>query len=210
MAEGMTYNSLVQDIQTYAERSDIPFINQIPRFIMLAENRIASEVHGLGYLKFVNFDLPADNPILEKPTRWRETASFFITVSNEAVFLQQRGYSFCRSYWPNFAITGQPVFYCDYDYEHMLVVPTPDVQYSCELAYHERPLPLDNANQENWTTQYAPQLILYASLLEAQPFLKLTERIAEFQALYERAASAVAQEAERRMSGDQTLQRTIG
>lgn len=210
MAESMTYNSLVNDIQTYAERSDSPFVAQIPRFIMMAENRIASEVHGLGFLKFADFTLLADNPILDKPARWRETASLFIKVDDEVVFLKQRGYTFCRSYWPNLALTAQPIYCCDYDYEHLLIVPTPIENYDAEIAYHERPLPLDNTNQSNWTTQYAPQLLLYASLLEAQPFLKLTERVTEFQTLYDRAAGAVQQEADRRLIGGQSLMRTIG
>lgn len=210
MAEAMTYASLKNDIQVYAERSDAPFITQIPRFIMLAENRIASEVHGLGYIKFADFALSVGNPIVEKPARWRETASLLIIVSGEADFLKQRGYTFCRTYWPNKTLILKPQYYCDYDYEHLLLVPTPDAAYSAEIAYHERPAPLDDTNQTNWTTQYAPQLLLYATLLEAQPFLKLQERIAEFQALYDRAAGAVQQEAQRRMSGDQSMMRSEG
>ena len=36
-AEALTYDSLVSDVQVYSERSDDVFVNQIPRFIMLAE-----------------------------------------------------------------------------------------------------------------------------------------------------------------------------
>lgn len=209
MAESMTYNLLKQDIQGYAERSDSPFIEQIPRFIMMAENRIASEVRGLGYLRFVNSAMNVGNNTIEKPARWRETGSFSIVTSNdEVVFLTQRGYTFCRSYWPNPALTDVPKHYGDYAYEHFIIVPTPADNYSFELGYFERPVPLDDTNQTNWTTQYAPQLLLYASLLEAQPYLKLTQRIAEFQALYDRAAAAVDMEAQRRLAGDQSMTRT--
>jgi hypothetical protein len=210
MAESMTFQTLKSDIETYAERHDTAFVAQIPRFIMMAENRIASEVRGLGYLQYVDFQLIALNPILIKPARWRETASFFIILNDEAVFLTQRSYTFCKSYWPNKTITDIPVHYCDYDYGHFLIVPTPVSNYVSEMAYHERPIPLDDTNQANWTTQYAPQLLLYGALLEAQPFLKNTERIAEFQTLYDRAAGAVTDEARRRLLGDQSLTRTIG
>jgi hypothetical protein len=210
MAESMTYSSLVEDIENYAERSDQPFLAQIPRFIMLAENKIASEVHGLGYIKFVNGNLSASNSVLEKPARWRETFSLYIVVNGEAVFLKQRSLTYCKVFWPDASATTVPKYYSDYDYEHFLIAGTPDSNYSFELGYHERPLPLDNANQTNWTTQYAPQLILYASLLEAQPFLKLTERIAEFQALYKEASNNVALESQRRILGDQSIMRTVG
>lgn len=210
MAEAMTYASLVSDIQVYAERSDQPFISQIPRFIMIAENRIASEVKGLGFIKFANTNLNQNSGQLEKPERWRETISLSITVNGEIKYLKPRPYSYCRRYWPNQSLTSEPIFYGDYDYEHFIIAPTPDDDYLVELAYHERPQPLDITNQTNWTTRYAPQLLLYASLIEAQPFLKLSQRIAEFQGLFDRASAAVTSEAQMRLQGDQTLVRTVG
>jgi len=70
------------------------------------------------------------------------------------------------------------------------------LSYSFELQYYERPEPLSESNQTNWTTQYAPQLLLYGALMEAMPFLKTSERIAEFQALYDRALAAVTKESQ--------------
>lgn len=200
MAEALTYDSLVSDIQTYAERSDSPFVDQVPRFIMLAENRLASEVRGLGFQRYVTGTLSSNT--IEKPDRWRETISLNITTASGRVFLQQRTYDYCRDFNPNPATTGEPRYYADYGYEHYFVAPTPDASYPFELAYYERPEPLSDANQTNWITQYAPQTLLYASLLEAQPFLKRPERIPEFQALYDRALQGLAQETNRRIGAD--------
>jgi hypothetical protein len=210
MSVTMTYSQLIEDVKQYAERFDQPFIAQVPRFIALAENRIASEVRGLGYLRYANGSFNVSDGVIEKPSRWRETSSWFYIKDGQVVFLKQRGYSYVRSYWPDSTQTGDPEYYCDYDYEHFLVVPSPSAPLSFELAFYERPLPLSESNQTNWTTQYAPQLLLYAALLEAQPFLKRPERIAEFQALFDRAAAAVGNEAQRRLGGDQTLLRTTG
>lgn len=208
MSEGMTYASLITDIQVYAERSDAPFVTQIPRFVMMAENRLASEIRGLGIQKYVKGTL--SGAILPKPTRWRETISFNLTVAGSRVFLQPRTYDYCRAFWPVPAETEVPRYYADYEYEHFIVVPTPNSAYEFEIAYYERPEPLGETNQTNWFTQYAPQLILYASLLEAQPFLKRAERTAEFQALYDRALQGVAQETSRRISGDRASTSRIG
>lgn len=210
MPEVMTYALLLKDVEEYAERHDSPFLGQIPRFVMLAENRIASEVRGLGYLRFVEGAFTVGNPVVQKPVRWRETASWTLIESTRTEFLRQRGYTFCRAFWPDRTVQDTPVYYCDYDYEHLLVVPTPDDTHAFELSYFERPEPLSEANQTNWTTQYAPQLLLYATLLEAQPFLKRPERTQEFQALFDRASAAVANEAQRRTAGDQALLRTTG
>lgn len=210
MSATMTYSQLVEDVKQYAERFDQPFIAQIPRFIALAENRIAAEVRGLGYVRYVSGNFTPADPVVAKPARWRETSSWFYVLNGSTVFLKQRGYSYVRTYWPDLSEVGAPEYYCDYDYEHLLVVPTPATGLVFELAYFERPLPLSLENQTNWTTQYAPQLLLYAALIEAQPFLKRPERIAEFQGLFDRAAAAVSNEAQRRLGGDQTLIRTEG
>lgn len=199
MAEVMNYDSLVSDIKLYAERDDAPFVTQIPRFIMLAENRLASEAKGLGFLKVVTQSISAVS--FAKPERWRETSSMMITTSTGVKFLYSRDYTYCRVYWPDQALTGVPKFYADYDYLNFLVVPTPNQSYVLEVAYYERPAPLASTGPTtNWTTEYAPQLLLYATLLEAQPFLKMQERIPEFQALYERALSALKAEDMSRIS----------
>lgn len=193
----MTYDSLVTDLINYCERSDQPFLDQVPRFIMMAENRIASESKPLGFVRTVTGNL--NGAILAKPNRWRKTKSFSIMVGNERKYLFERSYEFCRQYWPDSVLEDVPIYYADYDYEHFLIVPTPDAQYSFELQYYERPQPLSTVNQTSWTTQYAPQLLLYASLMEAMPFLKTSERIPEFQGLYDRAMASVVKEDQERL-----------
>jgi hypothetical protein len=183
---------LILDIQNYCERSDEPFVNQIPRFIMMAENRIASESKPLGFLRTVTGQLNGN--VLEKPARWRKTRSFALINGVNRWYLFERGYEFCRTYAYDPSFTGPPKYYADYDYEHFFVAPTPDLPYYFELQYYERPAPLSETNQTNWTTRYAPQLLLYATLMEAMPFLKTSERIPEFQGLYDRALGAISKE----------------
>jgi len=199
MTAAMTYDSLVNDITSYAERDDAPFTDQIPSFIAMAENRIAMEARGLGFLRVVSTTL--NGASLVKPIRWRETKSFAVTVSGSLVFLQARSYQYCRAFNPA-AATGISRYYSDADYEHWFIAPTPASNYAAEIQYHERPEPLSSAQQTSWTTQYAPQLLLYATLLECQPFLKLPERIPEFEKFYDRALMMLTNEDERRQRPD--------
>ena len=208
MAEALTYDSLLSDIPRYCERSDTSFLEQVPRFIMLAENRLASEVRGLGFQQYATGKF--NGGVFEKPARWRETASFNITTAAGRVFLQPRTYDYCRAFAPNPAAQGEPRYYADYQYENYLVVPTPDLNYDFEISYFERPVPLGERNQTNWTTQYAPQLLLYATLLEAQPFLKRPELLAQWTTLYDRALQGVAQESARRINSDRAATTRTG
>lgn len=194
----MTYSSLVADIQAYCERDDETFLAQIPRFIMMAENKLASMVRGLGYLRNVNGALTAHDPVLEKPARWRETSSFILVTSSGRVVLRPRTYEFCTAYAPDRTVYGQPVYYADYGYEHFLLAQTPDIAYTFELNYFERPEPLDDSNQVSWTTQYAPQLLLLACLVEAYTFLRRPEKVVENQQLFQEAATMVSGESTRR------------
>jgi len=140
----------------------------------------------------VSGTLIAGQAVLNKPDRWRDTVSINIgtgTNNDTRKFLFTRGYEYLRSYWPDATQTAQPEFYGEYDYSHWLVVPTPDAAYPFEILYYELPPLLDEETQTNWLTEYAPQLLLYAALVEATPFLKNDERIPVWQTMYDRAAA---------------------
>jgi hypothetical protein len=85
-----------------------------------------------------------------------------------------------------------PLYYADYDYQHWIFAPTPNAKdLPFEALYWQLPPLLDDANQTNWLTEYAPNLLLYAALLESAPFLKDDGRINTWQGLYDRALQAL-------------------
>lgn len=72
------------------------------------------------------------------------------------------------------------------------------------MVYYQIPALLDDTNQTNWWTDYAPNAILYAALLESTPFLKNDARIPVWEGFYNRAIAALNGEDER-----QIVDRTI-
>lgn len=185
VAAVMTYDSLVNDIRTYLERTDTATLDKIPTFIMLAEQVLASELKFLGNLTVAESNMVQGEAIIAKPARWRKTVSMNVIVDGVRQPVFVRRYEYLREYWPDAAEQDVPAFYCDYDYEHWLIAPTPDAGYNYEVLYYERLQPLDSSNQSNWFTQYAPQALLYGSLLQAMPFLKNDERIPMWQQQYD-------------------------
>jgi hypothetical protein len=182
----MTYTSLVNDIQTYLERTDQQTLDKIPQFIMLAEQIIAAEIKFLGNLTVVTSSMVASENVIAKPARWRKTVSMNVTVAGKRQPVLLRTYEYIREYWPDPTSTDAPLYFCDYDYTHWLVGPTPTLAYPYEVLYYERVQPLDTSNQSNWFTQYAPQALLYGTLLQAMPFLKNDERMPMWQSNYDR------------------------
>jgi len=100
-------------------------------------------------------------------------------------------YEALRRYWPNDTLTGLPLYYADYDYQHWVFAPTPDAARPFEVLYWQLPPLLDDTNQTNWITEYAPNLLLYATLLEAAPAMKNDERVQVWQGFYDRALQAL-------------------
>ena len=198
----MTFASLQNDVRSYLERgasavTDPLVYAQIPSLINFAERRISRDLKIQGFQTVVVTNLQTGVAVIAKPDRWRETISMNIgtgTGSNTRVQLASRAYEYVRSYWPNDTLVEQPVFYADYNYTNWIIAPTPSSAYPIEILYYELPVLLDDNTQTNWLTQYAPNLLLYATLLEAAPFLKNDERIPVWQTMYQSAAQALQSE----------------
>jgi hypothetical protein len=205
MAVSMTYNSLYNDISSYLERTDTATLDKIPTFIMLAEQVLASEIKFLGNLTVNESTMVQGNPIITKPARWRKTVSMNVTVGGERRPVFLRTYEYMRQFWPDDAQEDVPQYYGDYDYSHWLIAPTPDDAYTFEVMYYEEVQPLDATNQQNWFTQYAPQAMLYGSLLQAMPFLKNDERMPMWQAQYDKIVNQLKTENIQRLGDRQAV-----
>ena len=204
-ASVMTYDSLVENIQSYLERTDAATLDKIPLFIMLAEQVIAAEIKFLGNLTVNTSTMTADQNVIDKPARWHKTVSMNVTVAGERQPVLLRKYEYLREYWPNPTSTDVPKFYCDYDYTHWMVAPTPASNYVFEVLYYERVQPLDSSNQTNWFTIYAPQALLYGSLLQAMPFLKNDDRVPMWQAQYQAIMQTLMTEDKLRIADRQAI-----
>lgn len=207
----MTYSSLLEDMRRYLDRGgglDPLVEEQLPRFVMLAENRLAREAKMLATKLPVTGEMVPFEPIISKPERWRETISFNIAVSADPVgapfvfnkyqSLYYRSYETVRTFWPNPGQTGIPLYYADYDYNHWLIAPTPALEHPFEILFYQRIDPLSEEAQSNLYTQNYPDLLLYACLLESAPFLKDDQRLQTWQAIYQQALASTTGEQQTR------------
>jgi hypothetical protein len=200
----LTYDSLVDTVLQYLERSDDATRNQIPTFITMCEFEIAQQIKTLGQLQVVQSTMNNANPVIPKPARWRKTVSFNIVVDGDRQPVLLRKYEYIKNYSPNSGTEGQPLYYSDYDYEHWFVGPTPDQDYDFEVLYYERLSPLSTENQTNWLTQNAPNAMLFGTLLQAMPFLKNDQRQI-FQQKYDQAMAMLKTEDISRIGDRQTI-----
>lgn len=201
MPTAMTFTSLQEDLRRYLERGSVvdPTVYaQLPRLINQSERAISREIKVEGFINVVTSDLIAGTSVYAKPDRWRRTISMEYGVGvapNQVRYpIFPRSYEYCRSYWPNPDTQQVPEFYADYDYAHWLIVPTPVINHPWEIIYYQLLPLLDDVNQTNWLTDYAPNALLYRTLLDCEPFLKNDERMNTWKTLY--AAEVAALNAE--------------
>jgi len=205
----MTYNSLTGSISeqgvvtpgqimTYLKRNDASTFFQQPDFIAQAEQRICREAKTIGLERYVTGQFVIGQPVVNKPADWRRSLTFTYTGSRGATQIYHRNYEYLRLYWPDAALQGAPLYYGDFGYTQLVVVPTPDQAYPFLYGYVALPTPLSPTNQTNWLTDYAPDLLLYAILLETTPFLKNDERIPVWESAYSRGLASLNQQNDQR------------
>ena len=82
--------------------------------------------------------------------------------------------------------------------ENFIFGPYPG-DYTIVGVYYGLLTSLSDSNTTNWFTSYAPDVLLYGSLLEAEPFIKNDKRLPLWQAMYDQSIAAIHAE-ERRES----------
>jgi hypothetical protein len=190
----MTYNSLTSTVLQYLERSDAAVVNAIPTFITLCEFEIAQNIKTLGQMEVVNSNMNIGNPVIAKPARWRKTTSMTLSVSGQKQPMLVRKLEYLNNYAQDVTATGIPLYYADYDYDHWLVAPTPNVAYAFEALCYTRLEPLSSSNQTNWLTINAPNAMLFGTLKQTAPFLKNDARLALWKSMFDEALAALKTE----------------
>ena len=92
-----------------------------------------------------------------------------------------------------------PRYYSDYGFDNWLISPTPNAGYPFEVGYLELPEPLTKNNQQNWLSLYIPDILLYASLLQAMPYVKTDERLPVWEKAYQDGINALNAEDDQRI-----------
>ena len=206
MTQNLTFDKLVEQVLSYAVRKDAAFIAQVPTFIMLAENRLATDMKQQGFQAVVTGTLPT-TPEMPKPQWWRETLSFTYEVDGVVQPLSLRTLEYVKNYWPAPFQKSAPRFYADYNINNFYLAATPDVPYDFELTYYARLEPLSAEHQENWLTMNAPQALFLACLGVGAVGVRYEGEIAKWTVQYAGASGGQMKENSERVVDRNTVVR---
>ena len=181
-----TYSDLKTTVANYLARTDLT--TQIPDFIRFAELRLRRELRIRQMLKSVTTTTTGGDPTVALPSDFLEARDFFVSTNP----IQPLTYSSPAIFSRNTRSTqsGKPLDYTILASEFKLA-PTPDSNYTLEMLYYAAPVYMDDSNSSNAFMANAPDALLYAALLEAEPYLMNDARINTWGSLYDRAISTL-------------------
>jgi hypothetical protein len=180
------YSDLKTTVANYLARNDLT--NQVPDFIRLAEYRMRREVRIRQMLKSATTDTVSGDSTVEMPTDFLE-ARDFVVVGNPTQPLSYASPS-ALSRNVNSSTTGKPTEYTILASEFQLS-PVPSSVYTLQVLYYAAPTFLSDENASNVFMANVPDMLLYASLIEAEPYLMNDARLQTWIAMYERASASV-------------------
>ena len=192
-----TYTTLKQAIKDYTEVDDSVFTTTIlDGFIMAAEYRINNELP-MDSDRFVQEGtLSTDNNTINSPAgalfiRGVEVFNSTANSNGDGTWLEKKDQTYLSEYVDRLTgtegdltgqdVTGFPKYYAmfggataltDTTSGGLYIAPTPDAAYKFRVYYNKQTTGLSASNTTTYVSNYFPQGLFYACLVEAYGFLK--------------------------------------
>jgi hypothetical protein len=194
---GYTLSALEADVRSYTEVSSTVLTGAIlSRFIENAEQRMWLDVPIDAYRKVSEGNLAVDDNTINVPAGCvfvRGVEVFNSTVNSEGTgtWLIKKDQTYLEEFVDRLTgpegdktaqdVTGFPKYYAmfggatgvtDTTSGGLYIAPTPDANYMHRIYYDHMPTSLVTKTSGTYVSQYFPQGLLYATLVEAYGFLK--------------------------------------
>lgn len=181
------FAQLQATIASYLARTDLA--TQIPEFIRLAQDRLSRDLYIRQTLKVATTKTTAGDATVELPADFVAMKDIHISSTNpiQTVTFQSTSNFFRNA---RVLVSGPPTFYTLLGSEFQFA-PVPDTDYTLKMVYYHKPPYLSDTVSSNLWLATTPDLLLYASLGEAEPFLMNDERIQTWSSMYDRGVNSL-------------------
>jgi len=181
-----TYSELKASVARYLARTDLT--DQITDFVRFAELRLRREVRVRQILKTTTISTTGGTSTVNIPSDFLEVRDFTVNTNPVTPLTYSSPSAFNRN--ARTAESGKPLDYTILSTEFQLA-PIPDGVYSLKLLHYFAPTFLSDSNTSNEFLTNVPDLLLYATLLEAEPYLMNDARVSTWGAMYEKGLAAL-------------------
>ena len=194
-----TYAELQSSIADWLLRDDLTSV--IPTFISLAEAKFNRRIRDYRMVKRATAEV--DTAYFAIPSDWQENIRFQLNtspittleyVTPDQAAEEKRLYN----------SSGRPAFFTMIG-DQFQIVPAPDSTYDAELTYYAKIPALSGSNTSNWLLEKAPDIYLYAALMEAAPYLDDDARVQVWGGMLEQSMNAIQIESDRAKTGSSSI-----
>jgi hypothetical protein len=181
-----TYSDLQTTIASYLARSDLTA--QIPDFIRLAETRLRRDLRIRQMMSAATTSTTGGDATVALPSDFLEVRDLVVQTNP----VRPVNYISPSVFSRNARVTesGVPLDYTILATEFKFA-PVPDTNYTIEIVYYATPPFLTDSNSSNVFLANCPDLLLYAALGEAEPYLMNDARIQVWAAMYDRGLASL-------------------
>jgi hypothetical protein len=181
-----TFSDLQTSVANYLGRSDLT--SQIPDFISLAELRLSRDIRTRRMLKTATATMTIGDATVGLPSDFLSIRDVYIQGLPRTIVSYLSPSAFSSNARAD--EQGLPVFYTLRSNEFEFA-PKPDSAYTVQMLYYFKPAVLSSTNTSNEFLANYPDALLYASLLEAEPYLMNDARTTTWANLYNQAVSRI-------------------
>ena len=177
-----TYAELKTAISNWTDRTDLND-TRLSEFIALAEARIARRLRVRGVeTRDTSITLVAGTAYYTLPSDFVEARNIQVNSDPVRVLRYLTPQQMDKMY--PYVTNGTPAHYTIIGTE-IQIKPTPNSGDTLEIAYFKKLSALSNSNTTNWLTTNAPDLLLYASLIEAELYLVNEEKASSWAKVFD-------------------------
>lgn len=198
-----SYSDIKQAVANWLNRDDLGSF--VPDFISLGEDRIYRDLR-IRAMETTTSDTTATGSIAV-PSGYLEMKHVYVDGTPIMPLKRMTAEQLYQNY-PLRSSTDKPQFFAR-DGDSFIFGPYPDAAYTVYMTYFIRLSALSDTNNTNWFTTNAPSILLWASLLEAEPFIQNDDRIPIWKAKYEEIRDNVKVENDRELYSGSPLRAVV-
>lgn len=190
------YTSLKTSIANFLHRTDLTDL--IPEFIADAENRIYNDIR----VRAMEAAYSSTTASTSLPTGFLEWIFLYIDDDSEQK-LSRRDAEWIYTRYPDRTGGGKPVYFAR-EGDGLIFGPAANATYTLAGRYYKKLDALSDSNTTNWLITDAPELLRFAALAEAAPYIQDDARAGLWESKYQAVKQRI-QSTERRESRSGSL-----
>lgn len=180
-----SWTTLKTAVGDWLHRSDLTSV--IPDFITFGEARIYRDMR-LACMETA-LSSAISSGVIAVPSGYIELKHAYVN-STPVQWLQRKDPEWIYANYPTRSADGSPIAIAR-EGSNFIFGPYPDSGYTIKGIYYKHLDALSGSNETNWFTANAPDLLLFASLCEAEPYLQNDPRIAIWEKKYDQVRARI-------------------